>query len=110
MPDRWIGPTRPLAEVSPDWLERFQVQCHEAIAAGDRDGPGMHYDGHQLRDTVWELTRRAKASGHPPERIIVALRTACGERTAPGSLVHRDSVFEAIVRWSLAEYFRGSPT
>jgi hypothetical protein len=106
MPDSWSQPTLELGAVSQEWREKFRrhyvavLQSEEASEAWS-----AHPDWHALGDDVRELTRLARGNGHPPERVLIALRLAACEILPISGVGRRDTIHQAIVKWVLSEYY-----
>jgi hypothetical protein len=84
------------------------------VYAAQRRAPTL--EGEQrLRDVVIALVQRLKDDGLPPERVLVAIKTAIvryGDEHRPPSLadvegghVSSGPVYERLFQWLLAAYF-----
>ncbi len=60
----------------------------------------------KLRDAVYALVASLKADGQPPERVLVAVKSAADlEGIAGGSVTRANEVRAAVVRWCVEAYY-----
>lgn len=91
--------------LAPELGRAFAAQRRHATASGET----------MLHDITIALVRRLKGDGLPPERVLIALKTAIvryGEEHRYPSLageeeghLHGGEVYERMFRWMLDEYF-----
>lgn len=80
-----------------------------AIVRAMREGPKATPE---LRAAVQEYVRRLKASGYPPEQVIIAVKALVAEagiaRRAWGDRVQSD-IPDRVVAWCIEAYFPPQP-
>ena len=72
-----------------------------AIAAESPDG---EHDA--LRDAVCNYTRAMRVAGHPPERVLVAVKTIASRSVTGPRVDEQAHLLDRIVKWCIAEYYR----
>lgn len=91
--------------LAPELGRAYALQRHSPTRQGDA----------QLRNIVVALVTRLKDDGLPPERVIVAIKTAIvryGDDHRPPSLADEEDghfsaglLYERLFQWILASYF-----
>lgn len=78
-------------------------------AAADEPSTGSSAARDELRHAVFALVAALKADGQPPERVLVAVKSAA-EFDSPGggSLARRGDVRGTVVRWCVEAYYATS--
>lgn len=67
-----------------------------------------NYDGdaRQLRAAVCEYTDCLRDSGAPPERVVIAVKTAAAPALTHLPVHAHQATVERLVQWCIAEYYR----
>ena len=75
----------------------------EALAVAAESPEGEHA---ALRCAVCDYTREMRVAGHPPERVLVAVKTIASRGVVGPRVDEQANLVDRIVKWCIAEYYR----